>query len=131
MLSMAGIKLQENASLRDNDTTSPCMTTKRFDTFMYVPASSPKTAPILELHPKLTKSSDQVGCKVNTLNQYNKHHVSSNVVQCPSIEIGVTSSGSCVYSTVSNMDACSRAQHPAKHTSSESDRTQYPQNSKA
>ena len=30
MLSMAGIKLQENVSLRDNDTTSPCMTTKRF-----------------------------------------------------------------------------------------------------
>ena len=104
------------------------MTTKRFDTFMYVPASSPKTAPILELHPKLTKSSDQVGCKVNTLNQYNKHHVSSNVIQCPSIEIGVTPSRSYVCSKVSNMDACSRAQHPAKHTSGESDRTRYPQN---
>jgi hypothetical protein len=58
-------------------------------------------------------------------------HVVSNVVQCPTIKLGVTSGGSCVCSTVSNMDACSHAQHLARQISSESNRTPYPQNPKA
>jgi hypothetical protein len=60
-----------------------------------------------------------VGYIVRTLNQYNKHHVSSNVVKCLSIKIVVTYNGSCVCSTMSNMDACSRAQDPTRHISNE------------
>ena len=32
---------QEIASLIQNDTTSPCTTTERFETFKYIPTSSP------------------------------------------------------------------------------------------
>ena len=76
-----------------------------------------------QVAPKIYEIID-VGCIVRTLIQYNKHHVSTNVVQCPTIRIGVTSSGSCVCSIVSNTDACSRAQDPTRHISSESNRTQ-------
>ena len=41
----------------------------------------------------------------------------------PTIKTSVTTSGSCVSSTVSNMDACSRAQDPARRISNELEHT--------